>query len=133
MKELIHAIQKALSQMTTTELWELLKIDSVRFQVSKDRLSNSILKGELKTLETERKDSVDNTIQHNKDMLINNFQIGLDRPIYILGPLLGMPDISLAKSRLRVLIIGPRSEQEIFLYASYGFHMKSIIGLDLIM
>ena len=70
-----------------------------------------------------------NTIRHNVESL--NPQIAYYRPMGLMGPLLGMDQVMRSMDTMKMLIIGPRTEQEILWYLSMGVKSENITGLDL--
>ena len=77
----------------------------------------------------ETPDIIENTIKHNVTSL--NPSIARQRPIGLLGPLLGMDQVMSSIPTTRILIIGPRTEAEILWYISEGFNPANITALDL--
>jgi|AGTN01.2.fsa_nt_gi hypothetical protein len=73
---------------------------------------------------------VGNTIKHNIASLKQS--VGIDRPMLLLYPVLGLETVWKNAGNLRVLSIGPRSEMEIFSLLAGGFRAENIKALDLI-
>ena len=55
-----------------------------------------------------------------------------DRPLALLGPLLGTNELRFERKSKRILIIGPRNESELLLYSAYGFEPSNIFSVDLL-
>lgn len=72
---------------------------------------------------------VENTVEHNLRQLGTG--AAFSRPWGLLGPLLGIDRVAFRRHETRVLIVGPRTENEILLYMSHGFGPGNVRGLDL--
>ena len=107
----------------------LLQVDDIRILYSNMRIQSAKDQGLLSGFE-DSKYSVNNTVVHN----LENLDAGIAgiRPWALLGPLLGVDYVSFNLKKLKVLIIGPRTEAELFLYQSRGFLEENIFALDLI-
>ena len=111
----------------------LLRIDRFRLNLTKQRLQESLAdsSGQLKAFsQTDTSDMIENTIRHNVESL--NPEIALWRPMGLMGALLSMDQVMNHMRDVKILIIGPRTEQEILWYLSMGFNENNITGLDLI-
>ena len=104
---------------------QLLQITYVRILVGKLRLLyfTKILKS-LKTVDS--KDAINMTLKHNLKGLS---KFGLTRMNKLIKPLSVLENLS---SDSKVLVIGPRNEEDILNLIGNGFKKKNIIGLDLI-
>ncbi len=122
-----NIVESKFKEATTIES---MKIDSIRADYVEKRIAehvdeNGLITGNDSTY------SIENTVKHN--ILGINPNNSIDRPMALLGPILGTNEcVSSNRKNLKVLIIGPRNESEIFLYASHGFALDNIRGLDLI-
>ena len=105
---------------------EILKIDSIRLEYADNRF-RSKQKGLRAQVESEN--SIENTVEHNIRGI--DPANSLIRPMALLGPILGTNEM-IERSNKKILIIGPRSENELFLYLSYGFRIENITCVDLI-
>jgi len=108
---------------------QIMASDLGRAQLTQLRLNRAKQSNQISSL-ADTENSVENSVRHNLENL--DPMIGLRRPYGLLGPLLGMDSIMFDVSNKKVLIIGPRTEQEIFLYQAHGFNPSNVIGLDLI-
>ena len=108
---------------------QIMASDLGRAQLTQIRLSRAKALDQISTLD-DTDNSVANSVRHNLENL--DPMIGLRRPYGLLGPLLGMDSIMFDISNKKVLIVGPRTEQEIFLYQAHGFDPSNVVGLDLI-
>ena len=102
----------------------LLIEPNIRFLVTYIRAIYFLkIKRSLKTLESE--DAIGKTVIHNlKSILPSNNRIGL-----LLYPLSVIESLN---KDSKILIIGPRNENDLFFLRGLGFHKKNIVGLDLI-
>ena len=114
---------------------ELLAINFIRLEYSKLRLKEAQpildqLSGSCALEDDKAVSNVDNTFRHNLANI--DPSIAWYRPMALLGPILGMDQVLQNMQSTKILIIGPRNEQEILWYASMGFNANNIVGLDLI-
>ena len=109
--------------------WLLLQVDEIRTLYSNMRINTARESGLLSNF-VDSDNSIANTVVHN----LENLDAGIAslRPWALLGPMLGMDHVAYNKSSLKILIIGPRTEAELFLYQSRGFPQENIYALDLI-
>jgi hypothetical protein len=105
-------------------LQDLLKIQYIREKVVKARLIYFLAKRQLKALH-ESDDSYAVTVKHN----LKGLSSCDGRMADILMPLFASESFRVNGS---TLIIGPRSEHDLFLYASLGGHWSKLRGVDLI-
>lgn len=120
-----------ISRLCQTALLKLIQLDEIRFFIMTRRWNEFLARGgKIVTKQPDSSDVVANTIEHNMRQLGTNNAFG--RPLGLLGPLLGIDEVAFDRARLRVLIIGPRTENELLLYFSHGFPMENLRGLDLI-
>lgn len=109
----------------TKILRQLLIIPEIRWFYGKLRFYYFIkLLGKLRT--TESNDAIDNTIKHNLKSLSN---FGGWRMSKLIKPISILENISMDA---RILVIGPRNEDDILNLIGHGFSSRNIIGLDLI-
>ena len=108
---------------------QLLMSDLSRTYLSRSRLGTAQQNGFISTTE-DTADSIENTVRHNYESL--DPAIAARRPYGLLGPLLGVDSVQFQLNELKVLIVGPRTESELFLYMSHGFNQNNVLGLDLI-
>ena len=94
-------------------------------------------------------DTASNSVFTNKRIILKNYDkkikkhprakyflgIGLDlsglKSSWIIQALKAIPEINKYKKKLRLLIIGPRNEGEIFNFRGHGFSKKNIEAIDL--
>lgn len=74
-------------------------------------------------------DGIKKVIEYNLQMLKSC--VALDRPSKLINPLLSIDLISLRRSQVKLLTVGPRTEAEIFTLLAAGFSPENIHGLDL--
>jgi SAM-dependent methyltransferase len=104
---------------------QLLLIRAVRVVVCKLRFYYyARLRNRIKTLES--KDAIDHTIKHN---LKSIGVFGLTRMDMLIKPVSVLENVS---KDARILVIGPRNEDDIMNLVGNGFKTNNIIGLDLI-
>ena len=104
---------------------QLLLIGGVRFVVGKLRFYYyARFRSRIKTLES--KDAIDHTIKHN---LKSIGVFGLTRMDMLIKPISVMENVT---KDARILVIGPRNEEDILNLIGNGFKASNIIGLDLI-
>jgi hypothetical protein len=104
---------------------QFLQITYVRVLVGKIRFFyfTKFLRN-LKTFES--KDAIDKTVDHNLKGLS---KFGLTRMNKIIKPLSVLENLN---ENSKILVIGPRNEEDILNLIGNGFNKKNIIGLDLI-
>jgi SAM-dependent methyltransferase len=106
-------------------LKQLLLIRSVRKIVGKLRFYYFVkVRRKITTLES--KDAIDHTISHNLKAL---GLFGLTRMDKLIKPISVLENVS---KDAKILVIGPRNEDDILNLIGSGFKSKNIIGLDLI-
>lgn len=111
----------------------LMRIDRYRIGLTQQRLQEALAEtsGQLQAhSKTDTSDMIENTIRHNVENL--DPTIAAWRPLGLMGPLLAMDQVMSNMSDIKILIIGPRTEQEILWYISMGLNPDNITGLDLI-
>ena len=104
---------------------QLLLIREIRFVVCKLRFYYyARLRNRIKT--SESNDAIDHTVKHNlKSIAV----FGLTRMDMLIKPIAVMENVS---KDARILVIGPRNEEDIMNLIGNGFKADNIIGLDLI-
>ncbi len=110
----------------------LFRIDPFRVHFAQERLDKALSQSsrQLKAhCREDTEDMISNTIRHNVESL--NPRIAAYRPMGLMGPLLGMDQVMRKMFDTKILIIGPRTEQEILWYIGMGFNSNNITGLDL--
>lgn len=119
-----------LSRISGQHFLKLFQIDELRcFLMLKRWHDFQAAGGEVVVHENASPAVIDNTIEHNFRQL--GTAVAFGRPMGLLGPLLGIDQIAFHRHEVRVLIIGPRTENEILLYISHGFAPGKVRGLDL--
>lgn len=103
---------------------DFLKIQSVREQAVKLRLKYFLARRKLKTLD-ESGDSYSVTVKHN----LKSLRSCDNRMLDIIMPLFASESFRPSGS---TLIIGPRNEHDLLLYASLGGAWSKVRGIDLI-
>jgi SAM-dependent methyltransferase len=104
---------------------QFLLIRAVRVVVCKLRFYYyARFRNRIKTLESE--DAIDHTVKHN---LKSIGLFGLTRMDMLIKPIAVMENVS---KDARILVIGPRNEDDILNLIGNGFKANNIIGLDLI-
>ena len=73
---------------------------------------------------------IENTIQHN--LMGLHGLAALNRPSFLIKPLVSAISFNIDRAILRVLCVGPRTEAEFFMLLAEGFAPANIHGLDLI-
>lgn len=122
-------VLSALLELAGQNLATLLRIDDVRYLLTQHRLRRfRHLGGEIAVAESQ--DMIGSAVRHNLEAIEKPNAIG--RSMQLLGPLLGISQVIARKPSLKVLILGPRTESEILLFAAYGFTLANLRGLDLI-
>lgn len=109
--------------------YQLFQVDLARVVFAKHRLNQARQQNLISKL-NDPEDAIANTVKHNFESL--QPELAFQRPWALLGPLLGIDRIGFNLSETKVLIVGPRTEAEIFLYISRGFNPENVLGLDLI-
>lgn len=109
--------------------FSLFQTDVARMIICTMRLKEAQQLGYIKH-SSDSEFNIENTVRHNLESL--NPAIAARRPWAILGPLVGVDNIQKNIDKLKVLIVGPRTEAEILLYMSMGFKGENVQGLDLI-
>lgn len=104
----------------------LLHIPQARELITFHRLSESTEVDQIKDGPAVH----DHTVTHN----LNSLGHGLaqHRPMAIFGPLSGIGYIRMNAAKLKLLIIGPRSENELFTAYVSGFKPENVTAIDLI-
>lgn len=111
------------------DLTQLLHIPNVRLQIALARVK-ATKREDIRTLDDSVSPAIDNTVEHNLRGLISGS--ALERPRRLLYPLMGVFDLMRRAGSSKVLSVGPRSENELFLLVTLGFKPENITGLDLI-
>ncbi len=120
-----------LSRISGEHFLKLFQIDELRcFLMLKRWRDFQAAGGKVVVHEAASADVIENTIEHNIRQLGTGAAFG--RPMGLLGPLLGIDQVTFRRQEIRVLIVGPRTENEILLYMSHGFMPGNVRGLDLI-
>ncbi|MDA0998141.1 MAG: methyltransferase domain-containing protein [Proteobacteria bacterium] len=73
---------------------------------------------------------IPDTIEYNRRQLMDG--AGMERPRLLIDVVKSLHHVATRISEMRVLCIGPRSENEIFMLIGNGFDPEKICGLDLI-
>lgn len=103
---------------------QLLLLRIVRILVCKMRFYYYVkIRNKIKIIES--KDAIDQTIKHNLKSL---GAFGLTRMDKLIKPISVLENIP---KNAKILVIGPRNEDDILNLIGNGFHSKNIIGLDL--
>lgn len=119
-----------LSKLTREHFLALFQINPLRAFLMLKRWNEFQAKGgKLVVHESQVPDAIENTIRHNMTHLGKSTAFA--RPMGLLGPLLGIDQVAFNINRVKVLIVGPRTENEILLYLSHGFSGGHVRGLDL--
>lgn len=119
-----------LSRISGEHFLKLFQIDELRCYLMLKRWRDfQAAGGTVVVHEIASPDVIENTIEHNIRQLGTGAAFG--RPMGLLGPLLGVDQIAFHRHETRVLIVGPRTENEILLYVSHGFAPGNVRGLDL--
>ena len=106
-------------------LKQLLLVREIRIVVGKLRFYYfAKLIGRIKTLES--KDAIDHSVSHNLKSVSDFWGIRMDK---LIRPLSVLENVS---KDSKILVIGPRNEDDILNLVGHGFSAKNIIGLDLI-
>jgi len=106
-------------------LKQLLLVREIRWFVGKFRFYYlTKLSGKLKV--SESGDSIEHTIKHNLKSLSNFGGVRMNK---LIRPISVLENVSRDS---RILVIGPRNEDDILSLIGHGFSSKNIIGLDLI-
>jgi len=108
---------------------QLIQSDYSRVYLAKARLEQAKAMS-LVQAQDDPFHNIQNTVRHNLENL--DPSIAARRPLALLGPLLGIDSVGFNVGDLKVLIVGPRTECEIFQYISQGFGQSNVYGLDLI-
>ena len=108
---------------------QLLHIPAIRLRIAAARVRN-LRQEDIRALDDTNAPAIDNTVRHNLHGLLSNS--ALDRPRRLVYPLVGIYELIREVGDLKVLSVGPRSENELFLLMSIGFKPENITGLDLI-
>lgn len=104
---------------------QLFLVRTVRVIIGKIRYYYYFkLRRQLKTLES--KNALTETVKHNLKALGT---FGLKRMDMIINPVSVLENVS---KDAKILVIGPRNEDDILNLIGHGFNAKNIIGLDLI-
>lgn len=106
----------------------LLNIPVVRINLAAYRIK-TLKERDIRTLE-DGDASIANTVLHNLNGLKS--AAALDRPWRIIAPLLGIFHLGITLRNAKVLTVGPRTENELFILLAAGFAEENITGLDLI-
>ena len=107
----------------------LFESRTARVMIAQHRLNLAKQKGFVNSL-PDSVYNIKNTATHNLHNLSPS--IAANRPMALLGPLLAIDKVAFNLKSLKVLIIGPRTEAEIFMYLDSGFAPGNIYALDLI-
>lgn len=119
-----------LSRISGEHFLKLFQIDELRCYLMLKRWHDFQAAGGKVAVQEERSsDVIENTIEHNIRQLGTG--AAFSRPMGLLGPLLGIDQVMFHRHETRVLIVGPRTENEILLYLSHGFAPGKVRGLDL--
>lgn len=102
----------------------LLQIPELRCLIARMRISEEV------RIEAPGEAVHDHTITHNINYLMQSD--ALWRPDLIFNPLCSIEYVRLNVARLKLLIIGPRSEAEVFSAYAHGFHPDNVKAIDLI-
>lgn len=85
----------------------------------------------LFTILGSRSGITEQAVDHNIDPNWMFFGGFVSRPDLIAGPLMALPSIRQNSHRMRVLIVGARTEAEILVYLGLGFERENIVACDL--
>ncbi len=107
---------------------QLLHIPVARINLAARRIK-SLGEADIQTLE-DGDASITNTVLHNLNGLKS--ASALERPWRIIAPLLGIFHLCVKLETAKVLTVGPRTENELFILLAAGFREENITGLDLI-
>ena len=107
---------------------QLLHIPVARINLAAHRIKQLSAR-DIRTLE-DGDASIANTVLHNLNGL--RAAAALERPWRIVAPLIGIFHLNLRLETARVLTVGPRTENELFILLAAGFREENITGLDLI-
>lgn len=119
-----------LSRISGQHFLKLFQIAELRYFLMLKRWNDfQAAGGKVVVHEGALPDVIENTIEHNIRQLGTG--TAFSRPMGLLGPLLGIDQIAFHRHETRVLIVGPRTENEILLYLSNGFAPGKVRGLDL--
>ena len=126
---------------------QLLLIDFIRFMICFPRyLYFRFVRVKYRTLEDIEKGSENIAQDKNRSTLSHNLKVfafsykafkdllssfSVQRSSRLIRPLMGIDRLTKNSGNTKVLIIGPRTEGEIFNLMGYGFKLKNIKALDL--
>ena len=105
----------------------LLNIPDIRKEFSRMRF---IEEKNVSTIDVEPTGNIKNTISHNLkgvDPAVTNW-----RPYGLMYPILALHQVKVNIKDVKVLIVGPRNEDETIWYITMGVSPENIVGLDLI-
>jgi hypothetical protein len=120
-----------ISKMVEDDSLQLLRDHSVRRAVVVDRLANYMRHNErIRIFEGGDVKSIPRTVEWNLDGL--KHLAGFGRGDQVLRVLLSIDDIFQRIASLKVLIVGPRIEDELLALVAWGFSADNVHGLDLI-
>ena len=116
---------KAFKRRLSTSYYELLKLDSLRNLYC--RLRYHFLKEKTKTFEQLKSSVGSDTLSHNMDALKNSAAFGMSNRMSLL--LYPIAAVLRLRKDAQVLIVGPRTEDDIFWAQALG--LRNTRGLDL--
>lgn len=119
-----------ISKLSMQNFVRLFKVDELRCYLMLKRWHEFEAKGgKVVVHDGQVPDAIENTVRHNMSHLGKGTAFA--RPMGLLGPLLGIDQVAFNVAGVRVLIVGPRTENEILLYLANGFGAGKVRGLDL--
>lgn len=124
-----RALQRLVEELSTNRT-QLFEIPTVRSLVSQWRYRDLNAAESIKFYDGEVPDVLPNTAAYNELSLRSS--VGLDRGTAVIYPLRAISWIQKDIDKLKVLVVGARSEVELFALLAAGFQIQNITMVDLI-
>ncbi|MCU1340521.1 MAG: class SAM-dependent methyltransferase [Bryobacterales bacterium] len=126
-----EAAKSLIKEMILANSSQLLRDSSIRRVVVEERLARFLAaNSEINVFKGKIEHSIPNTVEWNLDGL--KHLAGFSRGDQILRVLLSIDDVAQRLQSLKVLIVGPRIEDELLALVGWGFGPDNVHGLDLI-
>jgi len=126
-----ESAKSLIKEMILADSSQLLRDASIRRAVVEDRLARFLeANSEINVFKGKIEHSIPNTVEWNLDGL--KHLAGFSRGDQILRVLLSIDDVAQRLQSLKVLIVGPRIEDELLALVGWGFGPDNVRGLDLI-
>ena len=106
----------------------LFHIPFARQMMTKFRY-DQMAKEDFETAETDEA-VIEHTIEYNRKQLLDG--AGMERPRLLIDVIKSLHHVAEHANEMKVLCIGPRSENELFMLMAIGFQPPNIQGLDLL-